>query len=475
MAAFSKPEENVVAGLHKNVRLLAALASLVACGAAHADTWVLSGTIVTPTSAIDSASVVVTDRMISAVGAAVSPPPGARQIPVNGIILPGFINLHDHLTWNVLPRWSPARKFSNRYEWQDFPDYDRNMRTPQGKMMTDGLACEADLFAEVKALVGGATSVVGSDSRSGKCTLGLARNLDLTPDFPPYPPGAQLCRGDSSTFPPGAPNVVAYEIFPLELPNDRFTYYQCEIANGRLRSLIIHLSEGASTDSSAHREFRMLKQRKLLSPNVLIIHGSALAYADFLDMASNGMGLIWSPRSNEELYGTTTNIPAAIDANVGIALAPDWSPTGSAGMLQELNFINTNFTYFGADQLVKMATSIPAKLARLDDRIGTIAPGMYADLVVLGRRPNTATPYGSIAISTPADVQLVMVGGTPMYGDYGLMQQIAPSPDLYPLTICGAQKAINLQGFSEAWPTIIETLSAELERYGIEPAPFECD
>ncbi len=461
--------------MYKSVCILAALGSLVVCGAAHADTWVINGTIVTPASTIDSGSVVVTDQMISAVGAAVSTPARARQIPVSGIILPGFINLHDHLTWNVLPRWSPARKFSNRYEWQDFPDYDRNMRTPQGKMMADGLGCEADLFAEVKALVGGATSVVGSDTRSGQCTVGLARNLDLTPDFPPYPPGAQPCAGDSSTFPPGAPNVVAYEIFPLELPNDRISYYQCEIVNGRLRSLIIHLSEGASTDSSAHREFRMLKQRKLLSPNILVIHGSALAYADFMDMASNGMGLIWSPRSNEELYGSTTNIPAAIHAKVTIALAPDWSPTGSAGMLQELNFINTNFTYFKSDQLVKMATSIPAQLARLDDRIGTIAPGTYADLVVLSRRPNTATPYDSVVTSTPADVQLVMVGGTPMYGDYGLMQQIVPSPNLYQLTICGARKAVNLQGFSEGWPAILQKLGAELERYGIEPAPFECD
>src|SRR5262249_44211337 len=147
----------------------------------------------------------------------------------------------------------------------------------------------------------------------------------------------QPCAGDSSTFPPDAPNVVAYEIFPLEVPNERITYYQCEIANGRLRSLIVHLSEGAFTDSSAHREFRMLKQRKLLSPHMLVVHGSALGHADFIDMASNGMGLIWSPRSNQELYGSTTNIPAALEAKVSVALAPDWSPTGSAGMLQELN------------------------------------------------------------------------------------------------------------------------------------------
>jgi len=442
---------------------------------ANADSWIIKGTIVTPDTVISSGSVVVTDQKISDVGTSVATPPGAREIPITGIVLPGFINLHDHLVWNMLPRWSPARKFSNRYEWQDFPDYDRLMRTPQGKMMTDGLGCEADIFAEVKALIGGATSVVGSDGRSKPCTQGLARNLDLTPDFPPFPPDPQPCPGDSSAFPPDAANVVAYEIFPLELPDDKITYYQCELKSGRLRSLIIHLSEGASTDSSAHREFRMLKQRKILGQNILIVHGSALAYADFMDMASNGMGLVWSPRSNEELYGSTTNIAAAIDAKVPIAVAPDWSPTGSAGMLQELNFINTNFTYFKSDVLVQKATSIPAQLARLDGRIGTIAKDKYADLVILRPRPNTVTPYDSIVISTAADVELVMVGGMPMYGDFDTMKQIVPPGTLYPLTVCGTQKGINLQGFSEGWPDVLKKLDAELERYGIQTASFECD
>jgi hypothetical protein len=61
----------------------------------------------------------------------------------------------------------------------------------------------------------------------------------------------------------------------------------------------------------------------------------------------------------------------------------------------------------------------------------------------------------------PIDVQLVMVGGTPMYGDYDLMQQVVPSPNLYQLAICGAQKAVNMEGFSEGWPAILQKLGAD--------------
>ena len=73
-------------------------------------------------------------------------------------------------------------------------------------------------------------------------------------------------------------------------------------------------------------------------PGVIVIHGVALAPEDFMQMGQNKVGLVWSPRSNDELYGATTNIAAARSAHVETAIAPDWSPTGSGGMLQELNY-----------------------------------------------------------------------------------------------------------------------------------------
>jgi len=73
-------------------------------------------------------------------------------------------------------------------------------------------------------------------------------------------------------------------------------------------------------------------------------------------MKSSNVGLIWSPRSNDELYGSTTNIAAARLAKVDIAIAPDWSPSGSAGMLQEMGYA---YRHYGvsSDELVAMATS----------------------------------------------------------------------------------------------------------------------
>jgi 5-methylthioadenosine/S-adenosylhomocysteine deaminase len=55
------------------------------------------------------------------------------------------------------------------------------------------------------------------------------------------------------------------------------------------------------------------------------------------ELADGGVGFIWSPRSNLELYGKTADIISARSAGMNIAIAPDWSPTGSTGMLTELS------------------------------------------------------------------------------------------------------------------------------------------
>jgi cytosine/adenosine deaminase-related metal-dependent hydrolase len=218
----------------------------------------------------------------------------------------------------------------------------------------------------------------------------------------------------------------------------------------------------------------MLKAQNLLTDGLIIIHGAALTYTDFQDMHAKNVGLIWSPRSNDELYGGTANIPAAIQAGVTIALAPDWSPTGSAGMLQEVNYAAARYPFVKPEQLVAMATSVPARLARLDDKLGSIAKGLFADLLIVRPRSG-ASPYDAVVTSTPADVQLVMIGGQPVYGDYDLMKQLVLPADLVPLTVCGAPKGLRFDKGERSWTDLRTKLEAALQRYGSALSSIECD
>ena len=90
-----------------------------------ADDWTIVGTVLAPGGLIPDGAISVSKEMITAVGSSATIPSSSSTIKVPGVILPGFIDLHNHLTWNVLPRWVPARKFNNRYEWQDTAEYDR--------------------------------------------------------------------------------------------------------------------------------------------------------------------------------------------------------------------------------------------------------------------------------------------------------------------------------------------------------------
>jgi 5-methylthioadenosine/S-adenosylhomocysteine deaminase len=461
--------------------ILAALLGVLSVTAAWSADWAMTGTVIAPNSVISDGMIAISGAKISAVGSGAAIPAGVSALKVQGVILPGFVDLHNHLTWNVLPRWLPAHRFSNRYEWQDDPEYDRLLVAPHQAVL-DVAACETVLFAEIKALAGGATSVVGNllatdEHNYRKCATGLARNLDIWSDLPialPEPATDPCQKGRAH---PQAPlDIVANEVYPLEVPHDRLDFLRCELESGRLRGMIVHLSEGAPTDSSAHHEFAMLDAVGLLMPGLGVVHGTAMHAEDFARM--NGAGLVWSPGSNDELYGATADVRAAMAQKVDIAIAPDWSPTGSAGMLQEIGYAARRHGVFTPERLIAMATAIPAKMARVDAYIGSLAPGLMADFIVL--RDNGGTPAQSVVNATPADVMLVVVGGIPVFGDPTLLSQLLPADTLDRLTVCGADKSVNLvgtfaAGIHESLADIQAKLNAILTRLGLHLAEIECD
>jgi 5-methylthioadenosine/S-adenosylhomocysteine deaminase len=420
----------------------------------------LRGTLVTPAQVVPDGVLVVSGNKIDSVGAASAADAG-RAIDTGSFLFPGLIDLHDHITWNALPRWKPSQLFMNRYEWQQTDAYAVALDQPHYALTADhALACDADRFGEIKAILGGATSVVGglaptSGTNDNACILGLTRNLDIDAGF------------DSSAL---NKEKLWYVTFPFEMSLAATAEARSGLDSGAVTALLVHAGEGRPGDASAAREFAMLAHNGdgFLHAGVSVIHATAFTPADFQQMARAGVGLIWSPRSNIELYGATTDVRSAQAAGVRIALGPDWSPTGSDGMMEELKYAAT----WNADQdpaiftntaLVEMATSVPAQLAAAGTEIGSLAKGMYADLLLI--RKTEADPYQALLQAGPADVRLVVIGGKPVYGDADLMDRLLPARPLEELTVCGARKKLYL----EPVPGVPETqksfkqISSELE------------
>jgi hypothetical protein len=87
-----------------------------------------------------------------------------------------------------------------------------------------------------------------------------------------------------------------------------------------------------------------------------------------------------------------------------------------------------------------MVTSVPAHVAGVDDEVGTLRPGLRADVLVLRGDANNA--YGSVLRANAADVQLVMIEGVPLYGDGALMQKFWAPADLEGISVANGTKAL---------------------------------
>jgi len=104
---------------------------------------------------------VIQQNKITAAGAKVKVPGNITVIDTHGVIAAGLIDLHNHLTYNVFPRWHPIEEFGNRYDWQQKPVYQTLIETPHAGMVADGLEARWSAYAEVKAISEGETTTVG--------------------------------------------------------------------------------------------------------------------------------------------------------------------------------------------------------------------------------------------------------------------------------------------------------------------------
>jgi 5-methylthioadenosine/S-adenosylhomocysteine deaminase len=412
---------------------------------AQSSTILLNGHIVTPTGVVRNGWLLLQDSKIVSVSSAKPNVQTALVIESDDYVFPGFVDLHNHPMYNIFPRWTPPRQYNNRYEWRGDAAYHKAISQPEAALLPDEF-CDIDEFSEVKGLIGGTTTVIGiSKPRQlttiPGCIAGLARNLDWYTGFYGTALGQEPVANAIGITPPGdvTPNGDMS-------PQDAQMYRQ-NLQSGQLKLFVIHIAEGKRNDAQSKTEFGLLKNAQLLTPNTVIVHGVALSAQDFAEMSQIGASLVWSPRSNIELYGETTDIQTALQ-QVSVALAPDWSPTGSNNMLAELKYASKFSAShlngaLSPQQLFAMATSIPARIAKIDDKVGSIAPGLYADVFMM--KGSSTDAYVSLVSASPQDVSLVIVNGVPVYGTSERLGQVGVV-STEDVMLCGTKRSINSQG-----------------------------
>ncbi|MEO8393170.1 MAG: amidohydrolase family protein [Chloroflexota bacterium] len=413
----------------------------------------LRGTIVTPDSVLPQGWILIKNGHIEAVSEQKPASSGAIEVDTNGIIFPGLIDLHNHVSWNVFPRWDAGGTFSDPDQWRNTPDYQNKIGLPYNHLIDAGKFCDMNTYGELRALVGGVTSILAT--ASSNCIAGLVRNLDNSSGFYTWP------ANDSQ-------HIVSDVFFPQN-PQAILNHFQ----ESGFRAYLLHVAEGS--DAAARQQFTQLTSSGLLTAKTVIVHGSALVDVDFQAMDTAGASLVWSPRSNVELYGETTDVRAAINDGVRVALAPDWAITGSSNLLDEVRYAadwnaNSLDGFLTDQQLVAMVTSVPAAMVGIDDKVGAIRQGAYADLVVISG--DAADPYGAFVQSSAQNVQLVLINGTPIYGDPDLMAHFWTTSDLVSMSVLGAAKMLRMPQAGDSFDALQQRLSGALSAQNSPLAPI---
>jgi len=394
---------------------------------------VLKGMLVTPDQVIDGELVIEGDT-ITCVAVSCTAPAGATRITVtNAYVFPGFIDAHNHVAYNILPRWTPPKLYKNRGQWQGSDAY-KVFKKPYDDLTDKGLTCEMIKYGEVKALLSGVTTIQGT-SPGSQCIRTLIRNAEN--------------QGNLGT------SASHIRTFILDIGS-----FSGSVNWSTTKSFVVHLAEGVRGDPKSLGEFTTLKAKGLLASGTAIIHGAAFGDTEFQQMGTAGSKLIWSPRSNLVLYAQTTNIPLALQKGIEVSLGVDWNPSGSDHIFDELRTAaEVNEEEFGGaipdTDWIKMITVKPAKALALDAFIGRLAPGLKADITVLRARDDDAAK--SLLKTHLQDVQMVWVGGDLLYANKAILDKIKPG-ECEAMLVYGSQKKVCVKDTKLQVPKAGQTL-----------------
>lgn len=426
------------------------------------DGLVVVGTVLTPGEVLRGGEVQIgSSGNITCVGCDCA---AAADVPrlacPRGVISPGLINTHDHITYvNNRPYRLTDERYEHRHHW-------RTGSAGHTEVDYDSGASRAELlWGELRMVLGGATSLNGSGS-----TTGFLRNLD---------------RADREGL---DTRQVRYETFPLGDSNGTLLVSGCAYPSIDTASSIStwnaytpHVSEGINR--AARNEFLCVREgaTDLVQDQSAFIHGVGLEPIEIAEMALDGTDLIWSPRTNVTLYGDTARVTEYHALGVPIALGTDWIVSGSMNMLRELrcaDFLNELYLrrddglpYFTGEELWLMATRDAAHALGVDGRLGILAPGRAADLAIFDG--TVRVDHRAVIDAEPQDVVLVLRRGTaaepnlllPLFGDAALVAAMPGGGACDTLDVCGTPKAACVSRETGGSETLASLAAANASQY----------
>ncbi len=282
---------------------------------------------------------------------------GKGAVDLDGyMILPGLINAHDHLSFNLFP-------LLGRPPYVNATDWARDIYHPDESPIREHRSVPRAIriaWGALKNLISGVTTVAHHDPDPPALLRGLpiriartqwAHSLAFTPDI------RKRFRGS--------------------------------------RPFIIHAGEG--TDAQSRDEVLALDRLGVLTPRTALVHGVAFDARGFALMKQRGSALIACPVSN--LYTLRRTLRrSAFSSGVPIALGTDSALTAPGDLLDAIRAARAVWGLSPA-RLYEMVTETAAKILQTENA--------RADWIVI--RDPGSTP--AEALSELRRVEMVIAGG----------------------------------------------------------------
>lgn len=315
------------------------------------------------------------------------------------LLLPGFINAHDHLEFALFPRLA-APPYRNYVEWGE--DIHRQF--------TDVIATHRAVPKDVRIWWGGIRNLLcGVTTVSHHNPL---RSVMLSAAFP-----VRVVRHYGWAHSPALGGDLR----------------QAHAATPEGAPFIMHACEG--TDDLAREELRLLDRLGLLDAHTILVHGLALDHSGVALLRERKTSLIVCPSSNRYLFGALPDL-SLLSTIDNVALGNDSPLTAKGDLLDEIRFA------IGACDITpqvaySMVTTAPATILRLGNAEGTLQDGGIADVIAVR---NTGQEAAERLLSlTIRDVEFVMIGGRVQLASHNVLERLPPRvrKGLEPLSIDG--------------------------------------
>lgn len=326
-----------------------------------------------------------------------------REIDADGdIVMPGMVNTHTHISMSVMKGVVDDLQFPDflnktfRID-SDRTDYDLEVGTKLGcmEMMRGGTTTFMDLYYSEDVI---AKAAQEAGIRGVLCWCVLDDDKTTQKGSP-----LDNCRRFIDSHKGKRKIVPGVGLQGVYVCSEETCVGAKALSDEKEAPMNFHLSETRGEVNEHKRKTGMrpaewLASIDVLGPRAVSAHSAWLTLREVRLMGEAGMSVSSCPASNMKLAtGGVAPVPEFQKYGVNVSIGTDGSTTNNTldmfaemrllGLLQKSSRWDATVT--PAQDLLDFATINGAKAVGMEDSIGSIEPGKFADLVILdGKAPN---------------------------------------------------------------------------------------